>query len=89
MFITDIPRAAEANQMLGQDGARPRPPGRMRSGTRSGFWDLKATKKWATMTVIYLCGNGTPAWAVGRQVIAIDNVKGGRGKSKHDGTKPL
>lgn len=38
------PKAAEVHQMLRQDGARRSPPGRMRSGTRSGFWKLKATK---------------------------------------------
>lgn len=38
------PKAAEVHQMLRQDGGWQSPPGRMRSGTRSGFWKLKATK---------------------------------------------
>lgn len=38
------PKAAELHQMLRWDGARRNPPGKMRSGTRSGFSTLTATK---------------------------------------------
>lgn len=41
--------------MLRQDGAQRSPKDKMRSGTRSGFWTLKATKKnKKTKILIYL-----------------------------------
>lgn len=67
------PKAAEVHQMLRQDGARRSPPGRMRSGTRSGFWKLKAPKGqqrfWYTCWVLR---NWTPAGAVGREALIAD-----------------
>lgn len=77
------PKAAELHQMLRWDGARRNPPGKMRSGTRSGFSTLTATKKGggrggarATKILIYLLGrNWTPEQAAGSGRLLADRQK--------------
>lgn len=68
--------------MLRQDGAQRSPEGKMRSGTRSGFWTLKATRKkqrfWYTC---WLLRYWTPTGAVGREPLTSDCQRGA-GKAK-------
>lgn len=71
------PKAAEHHQMLRQDGARRRPEGEMRSGTRSGFWTLKATKSqqrfWYTCRLLRYW---TPTGALGREPLTRNGQRG-------------
>lgn len=69
MFITDIQEQLKSTRCWRQAGqARRRPPGRMRSGTRSGFWALKATKgqQWFWYTC-WASGNWTPSVGGGKK----------------------
>lgn len=70
-------KAAEVHQMLRQDGPGEAPPGRMRSGTRSRFWKLKATRGGNKDSDIPVgpYETGHPTEALGREALTADCQK--------------
>lgn len=70
MFITDLKKQLKSTRCWGRTGPGEAPPGRMRSGTRSSFWKLKATKGGGQQRFRYTCWalrNWTPNRGVGKR----------------------
>lgn len=77
MFITDLKKQLKSTRCWGRTGPGEAPPGRMRSGTRSSFWKLKATKGGNKDSDIPVgpYETGHPTEALGREALTADCQK--------------